>query len=119
MADNPFTEGSLPHVFVQKGEHIGLPDVYSEMKEVMPSVNRLPDGRIYLQTMHSTDPLATGVQQFARRERVVVLGVNEEDRRRDAVNGRKKPLSQRRRAIKAVAGAGEDDDRPQVRFPFG
>ena len=60
MADNPFTEGSLPHVFVQKGEHIGLPDVYSEMKEVMPSVNRLPDGRIYLQTMHSTDPLATG-----------------------------------------------------------
>jgi transposase len=52
--------------------------------------------------MHSTDPLATGVQHFARRERVVVLGVNEEDRRRDAVNGRKKPLSQRRRAIKAI-----------------
>jgi hypothetical protein len=44
MGDNPFTEGSLPHVFVQKSEHIGLPDVYPEMEEVMPIVNRLPDG---------------------------------------------------------------------------
>jgi hypothetical protein len=43
-------------------------------------VHRVPDGRIDLQTMRFTDPLAAAVQHLAGRERVVVLGVNEEGR---------------------------------------
>jgi hypothetical protein len=45
--------------------------------------------------------------------------MNEEDRRRDVVNGGQEPRSQLRRAIKALAGSGEDHDRSQARFTFG
>jgi len=34
----------LPHVFIQKGEHVGLPDFHPEIKEFMPIVNGLQDG---------------------------------------------------------------------------
>ena len=78
----------------------------------MPIFNRVPDGRIDLQTMRLPDPLAAGVQHLARREGVIVLSVNEEDRSRDVVNGGEQARSQRRRAIKAIAGTGEDYDSP-------
>src|SRR5450759_4537742 len=103
LADDPFTEGSLPHVFIQKGEHVGLPDVHPEMKEVMPIVDRLPDGRIDLQTMRFPDLVAAGIQHLAGREGVIVLSVNEENRSRDTVNGGEQARSQRRRAIKAIS----------------
>src|SRR5579862_8334293 len=109
----------LSHVFVQKGEHVGLPDFHPEIKEVMPIVNRLPDGRVDLQTMRFPYLLATGVQHLTGREGVIVLSVNAEDRSRDAVNGGEQARSQRRRAIKAISGAGKNDDRPQVRLTFG
>jgi hypothetical protein len=86
--------GSPSHVFVQKGEHIGLPNAHPEMNEVVPIVHRVPNGRIDLQTMRFTDLLAAGVQHLTGRERVVVLGVNDEDRHRDAVNGGEEPRSQ-------------------------
>src|SRR5258706_3589674 len=118
LAGNPFTEGSSPHVVVQKCEHVWLPDVHAEMKEVIPIVNRLPDGRIDLQTMRFSDLLATGVQHLSGREGVIVRSVNEEDRSRDAVNSGEQARSQRRRAIKAISGAGEDYNGPQVRLTF-
>jgi hypothetical protein len=73
----------------------------------VPIVHRVADGRIDLQAMRLTDLLAAGVQRFAGREGVIVLGVNEEDRRRDVVNGGQEPRSQLRRAIKAIAGSGK------------
>src|SRR5882724_10466161 len=109
----------LPHVFIQKGEHVGLPDLHPEMKEVMPIVNRFPDGRIDLQTMRFPDLLAAGVQHLAGRQGVIVLSVNEEDRSRDAVNGGEQARLQGRRSIKAISSAGEDYERPQVRLTFG
>src|ERR1700681_3828614 len=69
--------------------------------------------------MRFTDLLAAGVQHLARREGVIVLGVNEEDRRRDVVNGGQEPRSQLRRPIEAIPGAGKDYHRSQVRFTFG
>jgi len=56
---------SPTHVFVQKGEHVGLPNAHPEMDEVVPIVHRVPDGRIDLQTMRFADPLAAGVQHLA------------------------------------------------------
>jgi hypothetical protein len=49
----------------------------------------------------------------------VVLGVNEQDWRRDVVNGGQQPRSQLGRAIKTIAGPGEDYDRSPVRFALG
>jgi hypothetical protein len=43
-ARRPFRGRLTSACFVQKGAHVGLPDVHPEMKEVMPIVNRLPDG---------------------------------------------------------------------------
>ena len=58
------------------------------MEEVVPIVHRVADGRIDLQSMRLTNLLAAGGQHLAGREGVIVLGVNEEDRLRDVVNGR-------------------------------
>jgi hypothetical protein len=57
------------------------------MEEVVPIVQSAADGWKDLQAMRFTDLRAAGVQHLAGRERVVVLGVNEEDRRLDLVNG--------------------------------
>ena len=56
------------------------------MEEVVSIVHGVADGRIDLQAMRLTNLLAAGVQYLAGREGVIVLGVNEEDRRRDEVN---------------------------------
>ena len=80
----------------------------------MPLVHRVADRRIDFQAMRLPDLLAAGVQHLARREGVIVLGVNEEDRRRDVVNGGQEPRSQLRRTIEAIPGSGEDYDRSQV-----
>jgi len=64
VADNPSTDDSPSHVFVQKSEHVGLP-VHSEMNEVMPIINRFPGGRIDLQTMRFPDLPAAGVQHLS------------------------------------------------------
>ena len=85
----------------------------------MAIVQSVANGRIDLQSMRLADLLAAGVQHLAGREGVIVLGVNEEDRRCGVVDGGQEPCSQLRRTIKAVAGSGKDHDRPQVRFTFG
>jgi hypothetical protein len=74
----------------------------------VPIVYRVADGRIDLQAMRLTDLIVACVQHLAGREGVIVLRVNEEERRRDVVNGGQEPRSQLRRAIKAIAGSGED-----------
>src|SRR5271165_2819413 len=116
---HPSPAGSLPHVFVEKGKHVGLPNVHAEMEEVVAIVHRVADGRVDLQAMWLTDLLAAGVQHLAGREGVIVLGVNEEDRGRKVVNGGQEPRSQLRRAIKTITGSGEDYHRSQARFTFG
>src|SRR5436309_8054311 len=84
------------------------------MEEVVPIVHGVADGRIDFQAMRLTDVLAAGVQHLAGREGVIVLGVNEEDRRRNVVNGGQGPRSQLRRTIEAIPGSGEDYDRLQL-----
>ena len=53
----------------------------------------MADGRVDFQAMRLAEVLAAGIRHLARRERVIVLGVNEEDRRRDVVNGGQEPLA--------------------------
>jgi hypothetical protein len=65
--------------------------------------------------MRLTDMLPAGVQHLGRREGVIVLGVNEEDRRRDVVNGQE-PRSQIRTTIEAIPSSGKDCHRSQDRF---
>jgi hypothetical protein len=64
-----------------------------------PSSTVWPMGGIDFQAMRLTDVLAAGVQHLAGREGVIVLGVNEQDRLRDVVNGRWELCSQLRRTI--------------------
>ena len=64
------------------------------MEKVVSIVHRMTDWRINPQAMRLTELLAASVQHFARRERVIVLGVNEEDRRCDVVNRSQEPRSQ-------------------------
>jgi len=59
-------------------------------------LRRLKDVATRLYTHHQTkvaghDLLAAGVQHLARGEGDIILGVNEEDRRRDVVNGGQEP----------------------------
>ena len=82
-----------------------LPDVHTEMEEVVPIVHRVADGRVDFQAMRLPRVLAAGIQHLARREGVIILGVNEEDRRRDVVNGGQEPRSQLRRTIEAIPGS--------------
>ena len=89
------------------------------MEKVVSIVHCMTDGRIDPQAMRLTELFAASVQHFAGRERVIVLGVNEEDRRRDVVNGGQEPRSQLRRTIEAIPSSGENDYRSQVRFTFG
>lgn len=83
------TAGSPPHVLVQKSEDVGFPDAYPKVKKIVTIVERLSDGRIELQAMRFAGLFAAGVQHLAGRERVVVLGMDEEDGSRDMVNGGK------------------------------
>ena len=57
--------GSFPHVFVQEGENIGLPNGHPEMEKVVPIICRFANRRIDLQEMRLTDLLATGVEYFS------------------------------------------------------
>lgn len=70
--------GSLAHVFVEEGEDVGLPNGCAEMEEVVAIVQCFADGRIDLQAMRLAGLLAAGIEHFAGRERVIVLGVNKE-----------------------------------------
>src|SRR5216683_4476296 len=109
--------GSPAHVFVQKGKHIRLPNAHAEKGKGVPVVGRLPDWRVDLQQMRFTELLQPRVQRLARRDRVVVRGMNEEYRHLDVRHGTEEARAQLGRPVPAVAGTGEDYDRPQVRFP--
>ena len=63
------------------------------MEKVVSIVHRVADGLIDLQSMRLTNLLAAGGQHLAGREGVIVLSMNEEDRRRDVVNGGQEPRS--------------------------
>ena len=84
---------SFPPVFIQKREHVGLPSAHAEIEQGVPLVGRVPDGRVDLQAVRLVELLKPRVQLFARREREVVGGVNEEDRRCDTGDGGKEPIS--------------------------
>ena len=90
---NP-TPGSPAHVLVQKGEHIRLPNAHAEKEKGVPVIGRLPDWRVDLQQVWFTELLQSCVQGLARRERVIVCGMNEEYRHFDLRRGRKEPCSQ-------------------------
>ena len=92
-------QGSPSHVFAQEGKDVALPNANAQVEEVVPIIRRVPDGRIDLQSMWLADTLAAGVQHLAGRQRVIVLGVNEEDRRRDVVDGGEEPRSQLGRIV--------------------
>ncbi len=103
-------------MFVQKSEHVGLPTAHAEIGKGVPLVGRMPDWRVDLQEMRFTELLQPRVQRFARRDRVVVRGMNQEYRRHNVRCGGEEPRSQLRRPIPAIAGAREDYDRPQARL---
>lgn len=56
--------GSLPNVFVEKGKHVGVPNVHAEMEEVVP-IDRVADGRIDLQAMQLTEVITASAQKNA------------------------------------------------------
>src|SRR5258708_31067526 len=88
------------------------------MEEVVPIVHRLADGRIDFQAMWLTNLLAAGVQHLAGREGVIVLGVNEEDRRRDVVNGGPGPRAPTPGANKTITPSRENNHPPPGPFTF-
>ena len=71
------------YVHVQKGEHVGFTNAHAEKEKGVPVVSRLPDWRVDLQQTWFTELLQSCVQGLARRERVIVCGMNEEHRHFD------------------------------------
>jgi hypothetical protein len=109
---------AAPHMFVQKGEYVRLPNAYPQKKKAVPVVGRLPDWRVDLQEMRFAELLKPRVQRLTRRERVVVRSVNEEYRRPNVSHCSEEPRSQLRRTIPAIPGVREDYDCPKVRLVF-
>jgi hypothetical protein len=89
------------------------------MDEVVPLVGSPTEGRVDLDAVRLAEPRHLGGQRLPRRDGVVVRGVDEEYRRRDAADGREEPRAQLRRAPPAVGCAGEIDDRPEGGVALG
>jgi len=109
----------LPHVLIQEGKHIGLPNAHAEEREIVPVIRCAADWRVNLQAVRSAKLNKAPIKFLARVDRIVVRGMDEEDRCPDMLNCVEQPLLQLWRSVPAVASAGKKHKRPKIRFPLG
>lgn len=72
-----YEPASSPHVVVQEGEHVWLPDCDPQVDEIVPLLRCPTNRRIDLQAVRLAEPRPLGVQGLARGDRVVVGGMDE------------------------------------------
>src|SRR5437868_12882850 len=100
---------SLPHVKIEKREHVGLPRRYAVEWKVVPFVRSPTDWRIDLEPVPLAKLSELSVNRLARIGRIVVLGVKEEKRDEGSTRGVEETRAELRRTVPAVASGGEDD----------
>ena len=85
----------------------------------MPVIGCAADRRVNLQAVRSTKLNEARIKCLARVDRIVVRGMDEEDRCLDMLHCVEKPLSQLGRSVPAIPSAGKKHKRPEIRFSLG
>jgi hypothetical protein len=85
----------------------------------VPVIRSGADRRVDLQEMRLAKLLPPRIQVFAGVERIIVRGMNKENRCLNVGHRREEQRSQLRRPFPALASTGKDHDGAQIRFLLG